>query len=261
MARFRKIDPRIWNDENFAALRDREKLVFFFLLTHPHMTSLGAFRCSIEGLAVELGMPTSTFRRAFRAIEELQMVEFCAKHHAAALPNFLRYNLPQSPNVVKSWGKAGESAFDLIPECAVKLYTVERVLEALSKMGPPFVRALPPSFALILDNAHRDPRWKASLKVCRKAMRIPSRKASLNREKENEKERETEAVEGETVAKPSRKPSRKPSAKASTGFSPLVPDDPESGEAKPLTMREFNRLREEERKAIEKRRAKRSPIR
>ena len=54
MGRYRKIDPRIWNDEAFRALSDRGKLVFLFILTHPHMTSLGAMRASTLGLAAEL---------------------------------------------------------------------------------------------------------------------------------------------------------------------------------------------------------------
>jgi hypothetical protein len=55
MARYRKIDPRIWNDQKFRELSDDAKIVFFLLLTHPHMTALGAMRATVAGLAAELG--------------------------------------------------------------------------------------------------------------------------------------------------------------------------------------------------------------
>src|ERR1035437_8844148 len=42
MARYRKIDPRIWNDEIFTEAEPLHKLLWFSLLTHPMMTPLGA---------------------------------------------------------------------------------------------------------------------------------------------------------------------------------------------------------------------------
>lgn len=64
MARFRKIDPRIWNDEKFRTLSDKGKLAFLFILTHPAMTCLGAMRASFEGLAAELHWAAKRFRSA-----------------------------------------------------------------------------------------------------------------------------------------------------------------------------------------------------
>src|SRR6266550_4963546 len=115
MARFRKVSPAIHNDEKFTALSDDAQLTFFYLLTHPHQTSLGAMRASIPGLAAEKRWPLSRFARAFQEIQSKGMV----RHDPAAsfiwLPNFLKYNGPESPNVVKSWGQA----LDLLPECAL----------------------------------------------------------------------------------------------------------------------------------------------
>ena len=66
MAKYRKVDPRIWNDAKFRDLSDNGKLVFFFLLTHPNMTSLGAMRHTIPGLAAELGWDVEVFGKAFQ---------------------------------------------------------------------------------------------------------------------------------------------------------------------------------------------------
>ena len=47
MGKYRKVDPKIWNDEKFRELSDSAKLLFLFLLTHPHMTPLGAMRATV----------------------------------------------------------------------------------------------------------------------------------------------------------------------------------------------------------------------
>jgi hypothetical protein len=116
VGRYRKIDTRVWNDAKFNALSERGKLVFFFLLTHPNLTMLGAMRATIPGLTAELGMPAEAFAKAFGEVLSKGMV----KHDQSAsffwLPNFLKYNRPESPNVVKSW----PDAFDLLPGCQLK---------------------------------------------------------------------------------------------------------------------------------------------
>lgn len=62
MGHYRKIDTRVWNDQKFNELTDNGKLVFFLLLTHPYLTSIGAMRASLPGLACELGWPLEKLR-------------------------------------------------------------------------------------------------------------------------------------------------------------------------------------------------------
>ena len=131
MGRFRKVDSRIWNDEKFRALSERGQLCFFYLLTHPHMTSLGAMRATPEGLAAELGLSTRAYRRQLGAMVDSGMVEIDTRASFVALPNFLRYNLPESPNVIKAWA----SALDLIPECPLKIQAVRRACAATEEIA------------------------------------------------------------------------------------------------------------------------------
>jgi len=116
MARYRKVDVRIWNDDKFLALTERGKLVFLFLMTHPNMTMLGAMRATIPGLAAEISIPVKGFGKAFQEALSKGMVMADQKACLIWLPNFLKYNKPESPNVVKSWPEA----FDLLPECELK---------------------------------------------------------------------------------------------------------------------------------------------
>ncbi len=137
MGRYRKIDTRIWNDAKFRAMSDRAKLAFFFLLTHPHMTSLGAMRATVPGLAMEMGWPEKAFREAFREA----LAKGMAKHDEVAcfvcLPNFIRYNPPESPNVVKSW----LACVDLLPECDSKVQLLQQVKAFGEGLGEGFRKA------------------------------------------------------------------------------------------------------------------------
>jgi hypothetical protein len=116
MARYRKIDVRIWNDAKFCSLSERGKLAFFFLLTHPHLTMVGAMRASIPGLAAEVGMDLEVFQKAFREISAKSMAALDENTCFLWLPNFLKYNRPESPNVVRAWPQA----LELLPECEMK---------------------------------------------------------------------------------------------------------------------------------------------
>lgn len=143
MARYRKIDPRIWNDEKFRELSDAAKLAFLFLLTHPHMTSLGAMRATIAGLAEELGWATEAFREAFREASDKGMAEHDAEAHMVAIPNFIRYNAPESPNVIKAW----VGALDLLPEGPLKTRVIARAKDYAEALPEAFAKALPEAFA------------------------------------------------------------------------------------------------------------------
>jgi hypothetical protein len=143
MSRYRKIDPRIWNDEKFRELSDKAKLVFLMLLTHPNMTAIGAMRGTVAGLAEELAWDLEAFRIAFRDVLAKGMAEHDQKACLIALPRFVKYNRPESPNVVVAWS----GALDLLPECALKNHVVARAAAFARGMNKGFAEALPEAFA------------------------------------------------------------------------------------------------------------------
>jgi hypothetical protein len=160
MGRYRKIDPRIWNDEKFRDLSDNGKLCFFYILTHPHMTSLGAMRASIPGLASELGWVEKAFREAFQEGFRKAMLDLDESASFVGVPNFLKYNGPESPNVVKSWSVA----LDLIPECPSKNKLITQVKDFLKALPEAFQEALPKAFREVLPkgmpNKKQEPEQK-----------------------------------------------------------------------------------------------------
>lgn len=124
---YRRVETRIWNDERFMSLPDDGQLVFLMLLTHPHMTSVGAMRATLPGLAAEKGWPLERFRNGFERVSKGGMAEFDEKAGLVALPNFLKHNPPSNPNMVKGW----LFALDLLPECSLKQTVINRCLNSI----------------------------------------------------------------------------------------------------------------------------------
>ncbi len=152
MARYRKIDTRIWNDKKFNELSDHGKLAFFLLLTHPHLTPIGAMRASLPGLASELRWPLEKLQQAL----EESFLQDMVRHDESAsfmwLPNFLKYNQPESPNVVRSW----ENHLDYLPECTLKNSVIEHIKSYTQTLSPTFQEALPQSFGKSMPNQEQE---------------------------------------------------------------------------------------------------------
>ena len=150
MAHYRKIDPRMWNDEKFRTLSTEGKLAFVLLLTHPHMTALGAMRATIPGLAAELG--GKGFAEAFREVFAKGLAKHDEKASCVYLPRFLKYNKPESPNVVKAWAHS----IDLIPECHLKSELIQEVKGFAEALPEAFGKALPEAFAKAMPNQEQE---------------------------------------------------------------------------------------------------------
>ena len=152
MSHYRKVDTRIWNDAKFRDISDNGKLAFFFLLTHPHMTAIGAMRASIPGLAAEISWLEKAFREAFREASSKGMVEHDEKASLVWLPNFLKYNPPESPNVVKSWCHS----IELLPECSLRNRVVIGSVAFVKGLSKGFVEALPEAFTKTMPNQEQE---------------------------------------------------------------------------------------------------------
>ena len=134
MGRYRKIDPRIWNDAKFSSLSHEGQRLFLYVLTHPSMTSLGAFRATPDGLMAEIGINdeqcnehcreqcTEHRQNTFDELLVKELVKYDEKSKTVFAPNFIKYNAPENANVVIGW----ENALDQIPEGSLKLEAIEK---------------------------------------------------------------------------------------------------------------------------------------
>lgn len=175
MSRYRKIEVRTWSDERFRALSPVEPSgqgLWFFLLTGPHTGPIpGLFRAGRAAMAEELGWPLEAFDKAFREVSQQGMAKADFVARLVWLPNAIKHNKPESPNVVKSWAPE----FDLLPECPLKLEALEAIKSFVCALGPGFSGAFMGVF---------DPSGKASSKASGKA----SAKTMPNQEQEQEQE-------------------------------------------------------------------------
>ena len=127
--RYAKVSRVIWHDERFRAFTDDGKLAFLFLLTHPALTSVGAMRGIVAGLAAELGWPVRRLERALGPVQQAGMVEINAPAAFIGLPKFLRHNPPDNPNVVKAWVSV---VAEHVPECPERAALLHRCRAALT---------------------------------------------------------------------------------------------------------------------------------
>ena len=142
MARYRKVECRIWNDEKFRELSDDGKLIWLFLLTHPAMTSIGAMRATVPGFAAELSWKIERLSKGFTEVLSKGMAKHDERACCLWLPKFLRYNPPENPNVLKSWA----NSLDLVPECSLKTQAIEAVKDFSEGLPKAFAEALPEAF-------------------------------------------------------------------------------------------------------------------
>lgn len=142
MAKYRKISPCIWNDEKVRGMTDRGKLALLFLLTHPHMTPLGAIRANAPGLACELGWTAEAFAEAFGEALAKGIAKQDEKASLIWFPKFLKHNPPESPNVVKSW----LGSYDDLPECPLKGSILFSISEYITSLPKGFQKAFAEAF-------------------------------------------------------------------------------------------------------------------
>jgi hypothetical protein len=142
MSYYRKIDVRIWNDDKFRKLSHNGKLVFIMLITHPVMTALGAMRATREGLGAELKMHPEAFEEAFGEVMAQGLALYDESAPCIFLPNFVRYQAAESPNVIKAWAKQ----LEWIPECELKVRAVASVQAYTEGLSEGFREAFQKAF-------------------------------------------------------------------------------------------------------------------
>ena len=179
MSRYRKIEVRIWADEKFRALSPippSGQSLWLFLLTGPHTGPIpGLFRAGKMAMAEELGWSSKAFSKAFAELEAQKMVKADWENRVVWLPKAIVYNLPQSPNVIKSW----EEDLKLIPECTLKTEAIDGIKDGIEVLGEAYV-------SVFIEIANRKAFGKSSGNSSGK----PSGKPMPNQEQEQEQEQE-----------------------------------------------------------------------
>lgn len=141
MARYKKIDVRIWNDAKFNALSSDAQLIFLYLLTSPQTTMLGAVPVDKHTVSRILKFNDIRYGIGYKQLYEYGMLEY-DEAGIFWIKNFLKYNPPENPKVVISYS----SLLDLFPECPLLIKIAKSVLRACEARGEAYVNALHPEF-------------------------------------------------------------------------------------------------------------------
>lgn len=146
MARYRKIDPRIWHDDKFPSLPDDAKLIFFHLLTSPRSNMIGLFVQGKTDITEYLGWPQKRLTKPFRELLSKGLIKYDSEVRIVYLPNFLKYESIENLNQAKAAAK-------LIDELPNNPYYQPLKL-FLEQLGKPFLEPLIEK----LDNCLRNSR-------------------------------------------------------------------------------------------------------
>ena len=130
---YRKVEPRMWDDERFATLTKDGKLTWLCVLTGPHTTSLpGLFVCGLATLSESMRDDIDTVSKAVRELSAAGMLRFNATVRVVQVPNAPKYNPCPNPKVLKGWLSVWKS----VPDCAEKFNHVDRLRDALDAAQP-----------------------------------------------------------------------------------------------------------------------------
>ena len=182
MSFYRKVDPRVHSDRKYRALSDSGKLLFLTLLTHSGMTALGALQITVSGLAEEMGWEAAQLKKAMSELTRAGLAQHDVHGRLVWLPNFLRFNQPENPNVVIGWGKA----FEKLPD--------SRLLGAIAASAEAATLGRKETFFLALSKGLLQASVKGS------ANRFPNGSVNRMANQEQEQEQEQEPEETSTQA-------------------------------------------------------------
>lgn len=130
---YRKIDPRMWDDERFATLSQPTKLVWLLILTGPHTTPLpGLSNVGVAALAESSRYDADTVSRALAELSRAGMVEFNQTCRVLRVPNAPKYNPCSNPKVLKGWF----SIFKSVPDCTEKFRHLASLRAAIPAEEP-----------------------------------------------------------------------------------------------------------------------------
>ena len=180
---YRIILTRMWGDEKFNRLSSPPpsgKYLWIFLLTGPFSNRIGLFRAGEMTLSEELGWDPKGFREAFGEVLLEGLVKVSSEYSKDRLifiPNFIKINPPQNPNVIKDWHRE----WNILPECELKLeawHHIKSIIEQKDKESKAWSKAF-------IETCR-----KPSIKASQKASTKPCHNHCPNQEQEQEQEQE-----------------------------------------------------------------------
>ena len=95
-AKYRKVDPRVWNDEKFRQLSPDDKLVALYCLTCDQTNRIGLFVFSVGKAAEDIGLAPDDFTGRFDRVCETLSWRWDRVSRTLYFPMWWKYNAPDN---------------------------------------------------------------------------------------------------------------------------------------------------------------------
>ena len=140
MRKFAAISPKIWGSRKWRKLDrdDKARLLYLYLHTCPHATSIGAFRLPIGYAAADLRWEVAHVEAAFSTLADAQLIDYDVDDEIVRIIDFLTHSPPTNP---KHAGAALALAREL-PYGMIRDTVIAEVLESPHAPDTPMDRAM-----------------------------------------------------------------------------------------------------------------------
>lgn len=153
MSLYRKIEVSMYGDGDFQALSPTQpsgQSLWIYLLTGPHTGPIpGLFVSGPAAMAEALKWPQRAYNKCLAEIIEKGMIQIDLDSRLFWIPNAIKYNKPESPNVILHWS----NAFILLPECLLRDMAIDSMRAVIEGMGQPFLLAFDKVFSKAIGKA------------------------------------------------------------------------------------------------------------
>lgn len=122
-----RVRVSFWESDDIRPLSPEHKFLGLYLLTSPHTNAIGCFRLPTAYVAYDTGMSPDAMTAAFAALRTAGFMEFCERSPWIWIPNYLKHNPPENPNV---WRKCAKE-LEALPAIAAQA----RIAEELAAIG------------------------------------------------------------------------------------------------------------------------------
>ena len=98
---YSKIDSLFWRDQKNRKLSDDGKLLFLYLLTCPHRSSIGLYYLPEQYVASDIKWTLERVQKGFKELLQNGCIKYDKDNEIVFIKNFLRYNSFENSNQIR----------------------------------------------------------------------------------------------------------------------------------------------------------------